>query len=186
MTALEKILGQIGEEARQEAESLLADARRQADALLAQTQAQAEADTQAAREEARREAADVTARAVSAAQLKKRNELLAAKQALIAQTLERTRRELEEAPDEAYFAALTALFRKAEAPQGAVIRFNQRDLGRLPKGWLQAADPQGNVTLSPELSHGGVDVNGSFAAVFEAEESRLRDLCGGILFPPEA
>ena len=139
----------------------------------------------------------LSARAASSAELDRRNAMLRFKQELIGQAVADADAALNNAPPEAYFAALAALYRRYAQKGDAVLRLNARDLARLPEGFLetlQEANPEGNVTLGEEpadidggflLSFGGVDVNCSFSALIEAGESTLRDLCAKRLFAPE-
>lgn len=195
MTALEKIIGQILDDARQEADTVLGSARQEADGILEQAGAQAGENTQAALQEAEQEAARITQRAESAAQLARRNALLTFKQELIHKALDDARASLESAPDEAYFDTLVALYGRFAAEGAGEMHMNERDLARLPQDFearLKAAAPHSDTTLSKEpidlssgfvLTYGGIDVNCSFRAIFEDRESELRDLAGRMLFP---
>lgn len=187
MTGLEKIIGQIAEDAKLEADSLLESARQQAGEILAAAEKEAEAQAQALLDAAGREAQDIHARAESAAQLKKRNDMLSFKQELIRETITQAQTQLETAPDGPYFDTLAALFKRFGGSGKGEVRFNQRDLDRLPKDFAEKL----GVKVSPTpcdidsgflLTDGGVDVNCSFGAVFEEADSALRDLCGQLLF----
>ena len=74
------------------------------------------------------------------------------------------------------------------------MRLNAADLARLPAGFedrLNKAVGRGHITVSktpcdlPDgflLVYGGIDVNCTFDALFEAEADALQDIAGGLLF----
>ena len=74
------------------------------------------------------------------------------------------------------------------------MRLNAADLGRLPADFeaqVNRAAGRGHITVSrtpcslPDgflLVCGGIDVNCTFDALFEAEADALQDIAGGLLF----
>ena len=196
MTGLEKIIGQIEAEARQAADEALKAAKAQADELAAQAAAQAEAECRRIAERCERDKADALRRAESAADLQKRRALLTAKQAVIAQTLEKAHAQLLGLPAEEYFAAIVRLAAANAQPGQGVICLNEAALARLPAGFEKAlaeALPAGcSLTLGKTpramdggfiLVYGGIEENCSFSALFASRKEALQDSVQKILFP---
>lgn len=195
MTGLEKILRQITEEAQEEADRKRAEAQAQADALLDQAKAKAAQAGKDVQAEGERRAQEIRDRATSAAELVRRNAMLAFKQEVIREALEKALAEMENAPAEEYFSLLVELAGKNARPGKAQLCLNQKDLDRLPEDFqsrLKAAAPQAEITVSREpaaidsgflLVYDGIDINCTFRALFEDAEGVLRDRLSGLLFP---
>lgn len=195
MTGLETILSKINDDARQEADTLLTDAKKKADEILAAAKEDAAGKTQAILQNGEKKAQDIRTRGDSAAELARRNAMLAFKQQVIRDAIDSTRTSLENAPDTEYFELLLKLASRFAGEGKAEMRLNQRDLGRLPADFetaLQQAVPQGEITVSKTpcdiengflLIYGGIDINCTFRAIFEEAEGELRDTVGKILFP---
>ncbi len=195
MTGLETILSQIEDDARQKADSQLEAARKEAAGILAAAEQEANDRESAAIEEGERRAQNIRDRAASAAQLEKRNDMLAFKQQIIREAIDRTRASLENAPDGEYFLTLLQLAARFAQPGKAQMRLNRRDLDRLPTAFeagLKQAAPQADISISKEpcnidggflLIYPGIDINCTFRAIFEGAEGDLRDAAGKLLFP---
>ena len=195
MTGLEAILSQIEMDARQEAEELLTNAKAKAEEILAEAKEEAAKRSQEILQEGEKKAQDIRDRADSAAQLARRNNMLAFKQQVIREAIDSARASLESAPDEDYFEMLLLLAARFAGEGKGEMRLNRRDLDRLPASFeadLKKAVPQGDITVSKEpcdiengflLVYGGIDVNCTFRAIFEEADGELRDSVGSILFP---
>lgn len=195
MTGLESILSQIDSDARTESEDLLSAARAKAEGLTAKAREEASQKAKAMLQDGERRAQDIRDRAASAAQLERRNDMLAFKQQVIREAIEQTRVSLENAPANEYFETLLLLAARSAQKGKAEMRLNRRDLDRLPAGFedeLKKAAPQAEITVSKTpcdiasgflLTYGGIDVNCTFQAIFEDAEGALRDAAGKILFP---
>ena len=197
MTGLESIINQIAGDAKQEAEGVLAEAREKAENAAAQAKEEAQRQAKAVLQKAEQEAQETRDRAASAAQLEKRNRMLAFKQELIHSAIASARAGLEEAPDKEYFNTLLQLYtRFAQEGQGE-MRLSARDLKRLPDDFLarmKKSVPGADLHISPKpcdiengflLVYGGMDINCTFQAVFEDAYDELRDAAGRLLFPAE-
>lgn len=195
MTGLETIISQIGGDAQREAEEQLTAARAKADEIIAAAKDEAARKAQAVIRDGEKRAQDIRERAESAAQLDRRNKMLAFKQQLIREAIEATRVSLENAGDEEYFGVLLKLVARFAREGKAEMRLNERDLKRLPAGFaqeLKAAAPSAEITVSQApcdiesgflLIYGGIDINCTFRAIFEDADDELRDAAGRILFP---
>lgn len=196
MTGLEAILAQIEQEAQAQAQELLAQARDEAQAALDAARQEAQAQAEEILEGARKRAQAQRQRAKSSAALEKRDRLLRCKQGLIREALEQACSALENAPAEEYFPLLIELAGRAALPGDGVLYLNRRDLERLPEDFQQRLDkaaPGGKITLAREprkleggfvLAYGPVEMDCSFAALFQEAGDRLRDQVGAILFAP--
>lgn len=195
MTGLQAILEQISADSRRESEELLRQAVDQGEQITAHAAKEADLAAQEITHAGKLQADGLLERAVSAAQLEKRNRLLLVKQNLIHDTIDSVRTQLENAPDEEYFGTLLKLVARYAIPGEGVLYCNAKDLARLPADFqdrLSAACPEGKLTISKEpkeiesgflLVYGGVDINCTFRAVFEDAEDALRDCVYKALFP---
>ena len=196
MTGLEKMTNQILEEANASANSKKAEAAAEADRIKAA--AEAEADAKAA-EIAQKSAADLAGyqeRVKSSADLRRRTALLAAKQELIAETIQKAYDTFCAKDDAEYFDTLKKMVEKFAAPQKGEISLNAQDLVRLPAGFEAevneiAKKKGGSLVLSKTpatvekgflLSYGGIEENCSFKAMFDAKKDECQDLVQKILF----
>ena len=195
MTGLEKMMNQILEEANASANSKRAEAAAEADRIKAA--AEAEADAKAA-EIAQKSAADLAGyqeRVKSSADLRRRTALLAAKQELIAETIQKAYDTFCAKDDAEYFDTLKKMVEKFAAPQKGEIALNAQDLAKLPAGFEKEVNaPQkkgGELVLSKApasvekgfiLSYGGIEENCSFKAMFDAKKDECQDLVQKILF----
>ena len=138
--------------------------------------------------------ADIKARAASTAEFTRRRTVLAAKQNAIRDVIAAAQKELHDLPDDEYFSVLLKLAQKNALPGDAEMQLNEKDLARMPQDFLaqlKMAVPGTNITVSntpcniPDgflLVYGGIDVNCTFASLFEAAGDTLQDLAGGMLF----
>lgn len=192
MTALDKIVSQIIEDSEREAESIIGEAKADAGAILENAEREAGETSARAGESAKREEKALLERYESSSQLSARNSMLSFKQALLTELLADAKAALLELPEEEYFAALLNLYSRFGTGQDGELRLNRRDLSRMPKDFLwRLRRLGGEVKISREpcdidggflLSSGGIDLNCSFSALFEAKENELRDLGAKYLF----
>lgn len=187
MTGLETILQQIAADAKAEADELLQAAEQEKAKLLSEAKAKAEECEKAAIVLGEEQAKQIRERAESAAQMERRNAILACKQELIRETITQVKEALATAPDEKYFAVLESLAAKFAAEGKAELRLNKRDLERLPGDFterLKAAAPQTELTIAAEpidiangfvLAYGEIDINCTLDAVFDGAQAELSD-----------
>ena len=196
MTGLEKIIQQIEEEARASADAIVGEAEARAGEILTQaektcreTLEEAQAQAQAVRE-------DVLKKSRSAAQMERKRQLLAAKQEVIGQIIDKALASLLNLPEEEYFALLARLIGTYAHEGDGEIRFNKKDRERLPAGFARtvseaAAARGGKLAISDEtceidggfvLAYGGIEENCSFEAMFAAQREKLQDQVHSLLF----
>lgn len=195
MTGLDKIVSEILEEAKSEAEAVVKKAQDEADEILAAAKAAGDAQSGKIAEGAKADVADIERGRASALALQRRQRTLQTKQALLAETLKKARESIYEFPADTYFPLLVRLAAaSAEKGEGAML-LNQKDLARLPEGFekkLNEALPEGKaLKISGEsrpidggfvLKYGDVEENCSFAAIFEARKEEFTDRIKDILF----
>lgn len=195
-SGLEKIVGQINQEALDEAGKILGEAdeaakkiRSGADAAFSEAARKTAAECSAARE-------DILKKGESASKMKRRQMLLLARQELIDEVINDAHAELLSLGDAEYFGALKRLLESHALPESGSVCFNSKDLARLPEGFedtiAQTAENNGGkLVLSDKacdidggflLVYGGIEENCSFDALFAAKKEELRDGLNTFLF----
>ncbi len=193
MAGLENIINQIRADARSAAAEITEKAQQQADNILAQARADAENIIVKSEADAKNTAQNIKDRAASAADLERRKRLLEEKQAEIAAILTQAQQMLEQLPDAEYFAVLRRLAARYALPQTGEILVSQEDFSRLPEGFAASLElPQGGCLKAEPFSeiqgggfllrYGGIEVNCTFPALFEAAREDLQDKIYALLF----
>ncbi len=199
MAGLEKIIARIQAESEEAAARTLEAAKAKAEQILQEARDEAAQECAAIDKKAQQTAANILDRGHSAAELKKRQRILAEKQVLISEILNKAKRELKAMPDDAYFDSIVKLAVKAAQKGEGQILFSQSDLARLPGNFgdtlnaaLAAGGKEGtSLTVSGEtrdidsgfvLTYGGIEENCSFDALFDSAHEALQDKVQEILF----
>ena len=196
MTGLENMIKQIETEAENAAAGILSEGEGQAEALLEKARSDCREIRTEAEAEGSRRAKEIQEKAHSASAMKKKREILSAKQRLLAETLEKARRSLGELEAGAYFRLIISMAEKYVQPLEGEILFSPKDKERLPKEvekelFSIAEKRGGTLKISQETCHidggfllryGGVEENCSFEAVFRAQEEELKDRISTVLF----
>ena len=196
MTGLEKMKSQILDEAGKAADVKVAEAKAQAEELIqaARTEAAREAESISRKSEA--EVANYKERAASSMDLQKRSRILEAKQAVIAEVLDKAYEKVSTMEKDEYFSMLLKLVGKYALAQDGEICFSAKDLERLPSGFEEqageiAAGKGGSMKVSREtrdipngfvLVYGGVEENCTLKAMFEAKRDELADKVNHLIF----
>ena len=193
-TGLDRIIEQILADAEAKAAEQVAAAEEEAKKTLADAAVEAEQKANILLAGSEKVGADIKARAASTAEFTRRRTVLAAKQNAIRDVIAAAQKELHDLPDNEYFSVLLKLAQKNALPGDAEMQLNEKDLARMPQDFsaqLKMAVPGTNITVSntpcniPDgflLVYGGIDVNCTFASLFEAAGDTLQDLAGGMLF----
>ena len=135
-------------------------------------------------------------RGQSAADLKKRGSILAEKQKLIGDTIEKAKAELKGMDTDAYFDMILKLAVKSAQNGKGELLFSAKDLARVPEGFedrLNAAlkDKDAALHISKDtrdidagfvLTYGGIEENCSINAIFDSAHELLQDKVQEILF----
>lgn len=196
MTGLEKMKSQILEEAKAAAEAKIAVAKKQADEITAQAAAEASKKSESISQKSKTEAANYNERVASSIDLQRRTKLLAAKQEVIAEVLDKAYASLTAMESDEYFAMLTKMLGKYVLPEEGEIFFAAEDLKRMPDGFAAevekiAAAKGGSLKLSEEgrniengfiIAYGGIEENCTLQAMFDAKKDELSDKVHRLLF----
>lgn len=197
MTGLEKIKQEILNEARLSAESRRKAAEAEASELMEEARGKAEAEADAIWRRAEAEVANSRERTISSCGLLRRKAILAAKQALIAETLDKAYWTLCQADNAAYFGFIKKMVGQYAQPLQGEICFSEADLNRIPEEFEQeiqniARIKGGELVLSQKgraiegggflLIYGDVEENCTFKALLDAKHDELTDQINRILF----
>ena len=196
MAGLDKIISQIKEESQEAAARTLAGARDEADKVLAAARKEAESECADIERRSRQSVANILERGQSAADLKKRGSILAEKQKLIGDTIEKAKAELKGMDTDAYFDMILKLAVKSAQNGKGELLFSAKDLARVPEGFedrLNAAlkDKDAALHISKDtmdidagfvLTYVGIEENCSINAIFDSAHELLQDKVQEILF----
>ena len=189
MTGLEKMVSQIVDEAKAEAESRKKAAQEEADKIVSEAKAEAEKLIGQSLEQSETDAANYLERVKSSADLQRRTVILQAKQEVIAAVLEKAYTSLNTMDEKAYFEMIRKMLEKFTLSESGEIYFSAADLNRLPAGFEKeisdiAAKKGGSLTLKKEskeiengfiLVYGGIEENCTFRALFNTQKDALQD-----------
>lgn len=189
MTGLEKMVSQIVDEAKAEAESRKKAAQEEADKIVSVAKAEAEKLIGQSQEQSETDAANYLERVKSSADLQRRTVILQAKQEVIASVLEKAYTSLDTMDEKAYFEMIRKMLEKFTLSESGEIYFSAADLNRLPAGFEKeisdiAAKKGGSLTLKKEskeiengfiLVYGGIEENCTFRALFNTQKDVLQD-----------
>ena len=189
MTGLEKMVSQIVDEAKAEAESRLNTAREEAEKIVSEAKAEADKLLEQKSEQSETSAANYLERIKSSADLQRRTLILQAKQEVIASILEKAYASLNTMDEKAYFDMIRKMLEKFTLSESGEIYFSAADLNRIPAGFEKeisdiAAKKGGSLTLKKEskeiengfiLVYGGIEENCTFRALFNTQRDTLQD-----------
>lgn len=196
MTGLEKMKSQILDEAKELAAGKVSEARDQAQEILETAKAESEKTAAGISRKSETDLANYKERVVSSIDLQKRTRVLAAKQKIIAEVLEKSYERFKTMETEEYFENLLKILEKYVLPQDGEIYFSSEDLERMPAdccGKIEkiAKEKGGTLQVSKEgkkidsgfvLVYGGVEENCTLSAMFDAKKEELSDLIHRLLF----
>lgn len=196
MTGLEKIKSQILEEAKAEADDKIAKAKEKATEIISQAEAEAAKIAEAIAHKSDVQVANYKDRVVSSGDLQRRTKILAAKQEVIAEVLDKAYLSLTTMKESEYFAMLLKMLDKYAQPENGEIFFSQTDLERMSAEFeaevvKTAGDKGGSLVISKEgrkiengfvLAYGGIEENCTLQAMFDAKKDELSDIVQRILF----
>ncbi len=196
MSGLDKMISQIEEEAKVSADKILEDAKEQAQAAAGQADRECESIAAQAEKDAAAAYDDILNKSRSAAAMQRKRELLTAKQEVIGEIISKSRDTVLAMDDKAYFKIIAGMLNTYATDGRGEVRFNSRDLARLPEGFAEVAEEAasrkgGSLKISDQtadidggflLIYGGIEENCSFEALFTSEKDNLRDRIHELLF----
>ena len=180
MAGVETIVEEIRKTSAEKCEQLIREAEDKAAAVINEAKAKAEEILKNADAEADRFESEYSKRVDSQAALEKRRIILEARQSVIEEIIDDSRRALEEQEDGAYFDMLLKIAERYVSGEKGEIVFGKKDLGRIPADFMEkigkiASAKGGELCLGNEpcdigsgfvLRYGGIDENCSLAALF--------------------
>lgn len=196
MSGLDKIVGHITDTANAEVREILEAAKAKAEAIEKEAAQKTLLECDRIKEKSEREAANIIERGNASAELKRKQQLLIAKQSLIKEVISKAALSLQELSDKEYFDVLKKLFKKHLPTQDAVILFSENDLKRLPDGFvdelsamlaengheLKLGSKAPDIKFGFVLDFGGVEENLSFEALMDNSMELLMDKVNKELF----
>ncbi len=195
MTGLEKIIAEIKDEAAVEAEKAIESATNEAKKIVEAAKAESAQVVSRIETAASSDVSDMEKNREGAIALQRRQHILATKQELLAETLQKARDSLYDLPQDAYFDLIVRLVAvTAHTGQGELM-LSEADKKRLPKDFEKkvkaavAKDVQLTVSDATRpidggfvLKYGDVEENCSFAAIFDTRADEFADLIRDTLF----
>ena len=196
MSGLDKMKARILEEAESSARDILDRAGEEADRILREAGTAADAAAAEIAAGAVRDSLERKRRPGAAADMQRKQAVLAAKQEMIREVLREAYEEILGLEAERYFGLMEKLLREYVLPEEGEICFNSRDLERMPEGFSGrirtiAAEAGGSLTLSETpldtdggflLVYGGIEENCTLKAVFSSRREELSDQVNRMLF----
>lgn len=195
MNGLEKILGIIDADTKQNEAAIIGAAEKKAAAII-------ESGNRSGQQAYEKEFGKLKASAeleyrtaCSSAETASKRDILAFRSECIEKAVERAAEKLDILPDEEYFSLLIGLIGRYRRGGSGELQLGQRDLDRLPSDFEQRlaelSDKDSVITLSREavsirsgfvLKYGNISENCSFDSILEAERDDVRDTAASILF----
>lgn len=196
MTGLDKIVSQILDEANNSASAKLEKAQAEVEEIMNAAREEAEKEAEEISQKAKTEMENYAERMKSAADLRRRTAILAAKQEMISRVLDKAYQKFCAMDDETYFATLLEILKKFAMEEDGVIFFSEKDRENLPDAYEEkidaiAAEKGGTLTVAQEsrnidrgfiLAYGGIEENCSFRALFDSRKDDLQDKVQAVLF----
>lgn len=197
MTGLEKILKQIEEEAAANAAKVIASANEKVNEILASAKEEADKKCAAIAEQSKIDVKSALSRGESAANLYEKKMILKAKQEIVSDIIEQSKKTLTGLPDNEYFGTVIKMIEKYALDKEGQILFNPRDIKRMPEKFsdsmkealkeknnakLSIGEYKGNLDGGFILTYGDVEINCSFESLFLSARERLQDKVCEALF----
>lgn len=196
MRGIEKIAAQIIGEAEEKKAAIYEEIQHKIDELNAKTDEEIKAELERINDDTLREEGTLEELAGLAAQQKRRQAALSAKQEVIGEIINEAYERLLNLEDEKYFAVIKKMLEDNVLSEKGEIIFSARDRQRMPKDFEDviknvALEKGGELVMSDEirsidggfvLVYGGIEENCTFKAMFEASREELHDMVNGKLF----
>ncbi len=190
MTGLEKIIEQIGQEAKTSSEQELMKAREEAQRILDEGSKEREAYQASFLAQTKSQVELSKARGEAAAVLQRKKILLKEKQQIISQIIEQAKESILNLPDKEYFELLIKMLDRYAKDGKCSILFSERDKNRLSQDFLCELEKRSIVILEDRgkidggfiLVYGDVEENCSFEALFAASKEVLQDKISALIF----
>jgi len=199
MNGIDKIAGKIAEDARQEADSILAEAKAQAAEIAGKYVALAKEESSRLLAAGEERSKEIRRRAVSAADQEAKQQVLATKQKMISQAFDIAMQKLLALPEDEYVNLLARLAAGASSSGSETVIFSSKDLNahgdkvlRNANELLARAGKKNQLSLSEEagafdgglmLRSGKVETNCTLDAILRLSREDLAPEVAAALFP---
>lgn len=194
MAGLNKIIERIAQDSAAKCDGIIFEAQNEANKIKEAAAVKANTDKEAIIAEANKEAKAIVDMAESGAQLEGKKVLLATRVEIIDKAIDAASAELNEMPEDEYFAAIYALVRNyAQAEDGQML-LSEKDLGRLPSDFedkINAELNDGKITVVKDpadisngfiLVYGDIEINCTFDALIAEQRDDIKDELYSIIF----
>ncbi|MDR1017342.1 MAG: hypothetical protein LBM02_01390 [Lachnospiraceae bacterium] len=196
MAGLDKMKEQILSEAKATASENIKKANEESEKILSKAKAELEKEVAEISKKSQVAVKSYQDRVISGIDLKRRTELLGAKQEVISEVLDKAYASIKDMETEEYFQLIKKLLEKYVQKDAGEIYFSKKDLDRIPSGFESeiskiAEEKGGKLTLASEakniadgfiLVYGGIDENCTIKAMFDAKRDELSDSVYKMLF----
>lgn len=190
MTAKEKILFSITDEAEKKSREIIATAEKEAEYIIKSAELTAKSISENDLKTAKEKSLAVIKNGKSSAQLEKRNKILKFKTEAIETVLGDIPIKLNSYDDAEYFLMLSRLLDKNALDKEGIINLNQRDIARINHIFKKKIKSLGlKISENPAdidggfiLKYGGILINCSFKAMVNENREMLIDNINRILF----
>lgn len=192
VTSLEKLLREIEDISRKEQDEVLLEARAEAENIKAQGSKEADDCRANIIEKANISAKMISERAAAQRRIEYRNEILLLKQSLVDSAIDDAKNSIGRLNDEEYFNLLKLWASRLDISGSVTVHLNKKDLKRDMGGFLDRfPKPVETVELSNTpadisggflVDCGGVTINCSINAIFDAYSDDIRNNVQQILF----
>lgn len=200
MAGLEKIMSQILNDAREEADSMLRIVEQEVLAIEDQAKKETDKITEKILKKSEAEVALHLQKVQSSSELAKKKELLKTKQEIIADILKKSADSLANMNTSDYFKLMERILTAYAQPEAGEICFSEKDLKRMPADFPAKANAianknGGSLVISKEtrpvangfvLVYGMIEENCTISAMFDAKKEELQDLLNRFLFVKNA
>ena len=198
MNGIDKIAGKIAEDAKNEADSILAGARAEAGAIADKYAALAKEEADKVLLTGQKRAVEISRRIASTADQEAKLQILTTKQYMISQVFDQAMQKLLTLPEEEYVNLLARLAAGASSDGSEEIIFSSKDLNAFGSRVLESANQllaeagkKSNLTLSAEtgnfdggllLRSGKVETNCTLDAILRLSKEDLASEVTAVLF----
>lgn len=185
MSGLEKMKGQILDEANHSAEAKIAEATAKAGEILKEADRETEVQVEKISAKAQVDAENYTQRIISSCEMQRKQAILRAKQEVIADVLDKAYDRVLHLDTKTYFEMMMKMLGRFVLGQSGEICFSAEDLRRMPTGFEEviqsvAIEKGGSLRLSRDvremrggfiLIYGGIEENCTIKALFDARRA---------------
>ena len=200
MNGIDRISQRILDDAQAKAAQIIEEARQRARSIKDKKTEEAEKNNQKIHKDNKAKAQERRQRMLGAAELEMRKEVLASKQQMIDEVMEKTKEAIMDMPRGEYGKIVSNMLLESAQGHEEVI-FSVADEGRLDQSlidevnkMLKGQGKRGELKLAPErgefdggfiLRSGGMEINNTFGAILRMNRNHLEARLAEILFGKE-